>query len=116
MNHFAAFVTVFLLLLAPVSPGASIVEVGVDETTNDAWRTTSVAKPFGDADNVYGSDGYLIAQYAEGDPKNLSQPPYASIERVPGSSYEGAGAESHQSLFDDVVEPGPGPIPGAGAR
>ncbi len=111
MNHFAAFVTVFLLLLAPVSPGASIVEVGVDETTNDAWRTTSVAKPFGDADNVYGSDGYLIAQYAEGDPKNLSQPPYASIERVPGSSYEGAGAESHQSLFDDVVEPGPGPIP-----
>ena len=92
--------------------GQGITIVGIDIETNDAWRTTDVVKPLGDADNVYGTDGYFIAQGPNGDPINLSPPPYATVDLVPGKGYEGVGAEAHQSSFDDVSQaPGPGPIP-----
>ncbi|MFN0127491.1 MAG: hypothetical protein ACKV19_12480, partial [Verrucomicrobiales bacterium] len=99
-------------LVRVVIPGAGITVVGVDIETNDAWRTTDVVKPFGDADNVYGTDGYLIAQLPNGDAGNQVDPPYATIALAGGLTYEGAGAERHQSEFDDVTQiPGPGPIP-----
>ena len=91
--------------------GQGITVAGVDIETNDAWRTSDVVKPFGDTDNVYGTDGYFIAQAADGDPLNLSAPPYATVDLVGGLRYEGQGAENHQSAFDDVAQPaGPGPI------
>ncbi|NIP97045.1 MAG: hypothetical protein GWO24_27880, partial [Akkermansiaceae bacterium] len=58
----------------------------------------------------YGTDGYFIAQYPNGDPNNVSQPLYAEIALVGGRGYEGAGAEAHQSMFDDVTASGPGPV------
>ncbi len=102
---------VFLAASAQFAAADSITFVEVDETTNDAWRTSSVAKNDGDGDNIYGTDGYLIAQYPNGDPLNLVQPSYATIALAPGLNYEGVGAEAHQAVFDDVAQTGPGPVP-----
>ena len=82
--------TVLLVLSCPLI-ASTITEVGIDDLSNDAWRTSEVVKPFGDLDNIYGSDGYFIAQYPEGDARNLSQPSYATIGLIQGA-YEGAGA------------------------
>jgi hypothetical protein len=103
-----------LFLLAAVTPAFSetITLVGVDEETNDAWRTSGVAKPLdGDGDNIYGTDGYYIAQYPEGNAANVSQPSYGTIAVLGGLNYEGVGAEAHQSAFDDVLQTGVGPVP-----
>ena len=89
---------------------ATIVPVGVDEETNDAWRSSDIQKPFGDEDNIYGTDGWLIAQYPDGDENNTLQPPYAEIT-ILGKGYEGVGAEQYQAQFDDVAETGPGDVP-----
>ncbi len=89
---------------------ATIVPVGVDEETNDAWRSSDIQKPFGDEDNIYGTDGWLIAQYPDGDENNTLQPPYAEIT-ILGKGYEGVGAEQYQAKFDDVAETGPGDVP-----
>ena len=94
-------------------PGQGISVVGVDELTDDAWRSTDVEKPFGDDDNIYGTDGYFIAQFPDGDERNLVEPPYATIDLVGGLRYEGTGAEPHQAMFDDVLETGPGDVPDA---
>lgn len=102
--------TASLFSLPLSSFAASITEVGLDENTNDAWRTTDVVKPFDDADNIYGTDGYLIAQYPNGSPNNVSQPFFGTIEII-GGSYEAIGAEAHQAAFDDVALTGPGPVP-----
>ena len=53
---------------------ATIETVGVDEETNDAWRSSDILKPFGDEDNIYGTDGWLIAQYPNGNVNNTLQP------------------------------------------
>ena len=89
---------------------ATIVPVGLDEETNDAWRSSDIQKPFGDEDNIYGTDGWLIAQYPDGDENNTLQPPYAEIT-ILGKGYEGVGAEQYQAKFDDVAETGPGDVP-----
>ena len=89
---------------------ATIVPVGVDEETNDAWRSSDIQKPFGDEDNIYGTDGWLIAQYPDGDENNTLQPPYAAIT-ILGKGYEGVGAEQYQAKFDEVAETGPGDVP-----
>ena len=89
---------------------ATIVPVGVDEETNDAWRSSDIQKPFGDEDNIYGTDGWLIAQYPDGDENNTLQPPYAEIT-ILGKGYEGVGAEQYQAKFDDVAETGSGDVP-----
>ena len=99
---------VLLSLAALPGHAATITPVGVDEETNDAWRTSDVAKPFGDADGIYGTDGYFIAQYPNLDPNNTSQPAYGTV--ATNGQYEGVGAENHQSSFDDVVQAGPGPV------
>ena len=106
---FAAFV----FLAVRIGATETIDFVTVDETTDDAWRTTDVPKPDVDGDNVYGTDGYLIAQYPDGDDANLLQPPFGTIEFSPENflRYEGVGAEAHQAVFDDVLETGPGPVP-----
>jgi hypothetical protein len=51
-----------LSLCAASAHAASILASGADtSTTNDAWRTSGVAKPLdADGNNVYGSDGYLM--------------------------------------------------------
>ena len=74
---------------------ATIVSVGVDEETNDAWRSSDIQKPYGDEDNIYGTDGWLIAQYPDGDENNTLQPPYAEIT-ILGKGYEGVGAEQYK--------------------
>ena len=89
---------------------ASVTVLGVDSETGGSWRTSDVPKPFGDLDGVYGTDGYFIAQYPDGDPNNISQPSYATIDVSVFATYEGAGAENHQSSFDDVLGAGPGPV------
>ena len=105
----ATFLLLALVIPAARAPGATATHVGIDEETNDAWRSTDVVKPFGDADNVYGTDGWLIAQYPNGDPNNQQDPTYGTIQSAAGLLYEGVGAEAHQSVFDDVTAaPGPG--------
>ena len=89
---------------------ATIVSVGVDEETNDAWRSSDIQKPYGDEDNIYGTDGWLIAQYPDGDENNTLQPPYAEIT-ILGKGYEGVGAEQYQAKFDDVTLTGTGDVP-----
>jgi len=89
---------------------ATIVSVGVDEETNDAWRSSDIQKPYGDEDNIYGTDGWLIAQYPDGDENNTLQPPYAEIT-ILGKGYEGVGAEPYQAKFDDVTLTGTGDVP-----
>lgn len=89
---------------------ATIVPVGVDEETNDAWRSSDIQKPYGDEDNIYGTDGWLIAQYPDGDENNTLQPPYAEIT-ILGKGYEGVGAEQYQAKFDDVTQTGTGDVP-----
>lgn len=101
----------FVAASARFAAADSVSFVEVDETTNDAWRTSSVAKNDSDGDNIYGTDGYLIASYPNGDPLNLVQPSYATIALEPGLNYEGVGAEVHQASFDDVALTGPGPVP-----
>ncbi len=87
-------------------PGTGITIVGIDEDTNDAWRTTDVVKPFGDVDNIYGTDGYYIASFGDGN--DVSQPPYATVTVLVGGPEI---AEPHQAKFDDVNQTGPGPVP-----
>ncbi|MDP6859219.1 MAG: hypothetical protein QF426_05300 [Verrucomicrobiales bacterium] len=89
---------------------ATIVPIGVDEETNDAWRSSDIQKPYGDEDNIYGTDGWLIAQYPDGDENNTLLPPYAEIT-ILGKGYEGVGAEQYQAKFDDVTQTGTGDVP-----
>lgn len=111
MNNRFFISTLLSVASATIGYSASISVLGVDSGTADAWRTSTVAKPFGDLDNIYGSDGYYIAQYPNGSPNNVSQPAYGTIGLVAGRGYEGSGAEAHQSSFDDVLAAGPGPVP-----
>lgn len=100
---------VFFSLCAGLSQAASLSVVGVDEVTNDAWRTSGVSKSLdADSDNIYGTDGYFIAQHADG--TDISQPLYATVATVGGPGIEAAGAENHQSVFDDVTQTGVGPV------
>jgi hypothetical protein len=100
----------FFCCLNQILISATIVPIGVDEETNDAWRSSDIQKPYGDEDNIYGSDGWLIAQYPNGDVNNTLQPPYAEIT-ILGKGYEGVGAEIHQAKFDDVTQTGTGNVP-----
>jgi hypothetical protein len=93
------------------APGSGITIVGVDESTNDAWRSSDIEKPFGDADNIYGTDGYFIAQFPNGDLRNRVEPSFATVQLIGGINYEGVGAELHQAAFDDVTNTGPGDVP-----
>ena len=106
---FAALV----LLSAQIGVADSIDFVTVDETTNDAWRTSDLPKPDVDGNNVYGTSGYLIAQYGNGAPENLLQPPFGTIDFAEGKNklYEAIGSEANQAVFDDVLQTGPGPVP-----
>jgi hypothetical protein len=108
---FALFFFGLLIFCNSQADGATVTPVGVDEETNDAWRSSDIEKPFGDDDNIYGTDGYLIAQFSNGDPRNMQLPPYASIQLVPGRGFEGVGAEPYQARFDDVTQTGTGVIP-----
>ena len=67
-------------------------------------------RPLFDEDNIYGTDGYLIAQFPDGDERNTLQPDYAEISVLPGKGYEGIGAEQYQAEFDDVTKAGTGEI------
>jgi len=104
------YITLIPLLLISSISAATINVIGVDHETNDAWRSSDIIKPLIDADNIYGTDGYLIAQFPDGDERNTLQPTYAEISIVPGKSYEGIGAEQYQAEFDDVTQSGTGDI------
>ena len=58
---------------------------------------------------MYGTDGYFIAQYPNGNENNTLQPAYADIQLVPGKGYE-VGAEQYQAKFDDVTKTGNGDV------
>ena len=110
MKNLYFSIPIALTFIACSSFAASIKVIGVDFETNDAWRSSDIIKPFIDEDNIYGTDGYLIAQYPNGNEKNTLQPPYAEITLVPGKGYEGVGAEQYQAKFDDVTKTGSGDV------
>ena len=110
MKNLYFSIPIALTFIACSSFAASIKVIGVDFETNDAWRSSDIIKPFIDEDNIYGTDGYFIAQYPNGNEKNTLQPPYAEITLVPGKGYEGVGAEQYQAKFDDVTKTGSGDV------
>ena len=110
MKNLYFSIPVALTFIACSSFAASIKVIGVDFETNDAWRSSDIIKPFIDEDNIYGTDGYFIAQYPNGNEKNTLQPPYAEITLVPGKGYEGVDAEQYQAKFDDVTKTGSGDV------
>ena len=110
MKNLYFSIPIALTFIAYSSFAASIKVIGVDFETNDAWRSSDIIKPFIDEDNIYGTDGYFIAQYPNGNEKNTLQPPYAEITLVPGKGYEGVGAEQYQAKFDDVTKTGSGDV------
>ena len=110
MTNLYFSIAIALTFIACSSFAASIKVIGVDFETNDAWRSSDIIKPFIDEDNIYGTDGYLIAQYPNGNENNTLQPTYAEITLVPGKGYEGVGAEQYQAKFDDVTKTGSGDI------
>ena len=110
MKNLYFSIPISLTFIACSSFAASIKVIGVDFETNDAWRSSDIIKPFIDEDNIYGTDGYFIAQYPNGNEKNTLQPPYAEITLVPGKGYEGVDAEQYQAKFDDVTKTGSGDV------
>ncbi|WP_264326275.1 cadherin-like domain-containing protein [Romeriopsis navalis] len=80
---------------------------GVDVTTNDAWRTSTVSKPLDlDGDNIYGSDGFYL--YSSGSHTRTSPPAYATVSQVAGTlNYPGNG---NYIQFDNPDQTGPGPV------
>ena len=110
MKNLYFSIPIAFTFIAYSSFAASIKVIGVDFETNDAWRSSDIIKPFIDEDNIYGTDGYLIAQFPNGNEKNTLQPPYAEINLVPGKGYEGVGAEQYQAKFDDVTKTGSGDV------
>ena len=110
MKNLYFSIPIALTFIACSSFAASIKVIGVDFETNDAWRSSDIIKPFIDEDNIYGTDGYLIAQYPNGNENNTLQPTYAEITLVPGKGYEGVGAEQYQAKFDDVTKTGSGDV------
>ncbi|MEE2725084.1 MAG: hypothetical protein VYC05_06880 [Verrucomicrobiota bacterium] len=110
MKNLYFSIPISLTFIACSSFAASIKVIGVDFETNDAWRSSDIIKPFIVEDNIYGTDGYFIAQYPNGNEKNTLQPPYAEITLVPGKGYEGVGAEQYQAKFDDVTKTGSGDV------
>jgi hypothetical protein len=86
----------------------SVTFVGADTTTNDAWRTTSVAKPLDiDGDNIYGSDGFYL--YSGGTHTLTAPPPYATVSPRPGMTVYSGNAS--YIFYDNPDLTGAGPIP-----
>lgn len=110
MKNLYFSIPIAFTFIAYSSFAASIKVIGVDFETNDAWRSSDIIKPFIDEDNIYGTDGYLIAQFPNGNENNTLQPTYAEITLVPGKGYEGIGAEQYQAKFDDVTKTGSGDV------
>ena len=104
------YITLASALVTSLLSAATITVIGVDYETNDAWRSADIIKPLFDEDNIYGTDGYLIAQFPDGDERNTLQPVYAEIIVLPGKGYEGIGAEQYQAEFDDATKSGTGEI------
>ena len=104
------YITLASALVPSLLSAATITVIGVDYETNDAWRSSDIIKPLFDEDNIYGTDGYLIAQFPDGDERNTLQPDYAEIIVLPGKGYEGIGAEQYQAEFDDATKSGTGEI------
>ena len=104
------YITLASALVTSLLSAATITVIGVDYETNDAWRSADIIKPLFDEDNIYGTDGYLIAQFPDGDERNTLQPDYAEIIVLPGKGYEGIGAEQYQAEFDDATKSGTGEI------
>ncbi len=92
--------------LAAAAP--SVTFIGADITTNDAWRTTSVAKPLDiDGDNIYGSDGFYL--YSGGTHTLTAPPPYATVSPRPGMTVF-SGIPSY-IFYDNPDLTGTGPVP-----
>jgi hypothetical protein len=81
-----------VLALAPAAQAATITYLGSDETTHDAWRSTSGAtKPAAfdpNGDNAYGSDGYYTFTDPAGVVSDLSIS-YIDSVTYAGSAYSG---------------------------
>lgn len=105
-----------LSLCAASAHAASILASGADtSTTNDAWRTSGVAKPLdADGNNVYGSDGYLMFNTGYTGTTFTSStnvlanasnslPAYAAVTADGATGSVGAAAFA---LIDDPLNPG----------
>ncbi|MFN0128918.1 MAG: hypothetical protein ACKV19_19780, partial [Verrucomicrobiales bacterium] len=75
-----------LLAAAPAAFGASIELIDTDDTTQEHWRSTDVAKPLDiSGDNAYGTDGYVKTT-------EIVNPSYATVEFLPGGTDDGTQA------------------------
>ena len=94
------------LLLAARAEGAAVSFAGADTSTNDAWRTTDLVKPFDiDGDNVYGTDGYEISSW------NTSlAASYASVVVNAPFSFDGGAEIPSYYPLDDPAGTGPAPV------
>jgi hypothetical protein len=85
-----------VLALAPAAQAATITYLGSDETTHDAWRSTSGAtKPAAfdpNGDNAYGTDGYYV-NHGSGGTLVLASvlPSYVTSVTTLASTYNSGG-------------------------
>jgi len=98
----ATMAGVILLGLGATAQAATISYVGLDETTNADWGSTSVAKEF-DADNWYGTDGFQIQNTA-------SASTYATIAHV-GASWDWGYGPGIDDPANGTFPPGSATIP-----
>jgi hypothetical protein len=92
------FVAVFTLWISPGGAEAAIIAAPGIDVNDPSWRTPTVIKPLDvDADNVYGTDGYLLVRFNS--PANSTAlstvngtngtlntlPSFLTIQSVPGT-------------------------------
>ena len=105
--------------ITPIKPAQAIISLpGVDDTTNDAWRTSSTVKPLdADGDNIYGTDGYQVFRSPNpggsptGDSSVVSLPSYATVNTLPGLSYFQGTPTFDYVDIDDPSQTGAGTVP-----
>jgi len=100
----AVVAVAMIVVAAGAAQAATVTFAGADVTTNDAWRTTDLAKALDtDGDNVYGTQGYGLF----GSATYSSPPVYATFANLqPDSLWE-----SHFQHLDDPTQTGLAPVP-----
>ena len=74
-------------------PASTVSFAGSDLTTHGAWRTPGVTKALdGDANNIYGSDGYVVTKSGP----VVSNPAYATVTQL--TTYSNAGNGNFASI------------------
>lgn len=100
-THVMVYMAGILLAAAPAAFGASITFVGDDDTTQEHWRSTDVAKPLDiSGDDAYGTDGYVKTT-------DIVNPSYAQVDFLTGGTDD--GVQAPYMGIDNTTDPvGPG--------